>query len=339
MIKYILYFLKYIFSDVYFVVFSAFVISTSYVGAHLGFLRQPEAGFAYFFAVYLLSAYAEREISWPMPALLSARGRATAAVAVYLSVAPALLALAWASPPILLAPLLASLRREPALLAAGLVLTAPLFPLGAAAVAVFEALARARLIATIGKGGLRMSTLHPVLKALIAASLAAAYVVLNGAPNVVVKGLAQYAVTYPPPLAPSQVAALVLFVTASYGLMLGAAADTYLDSYLRIYHLFRRRLSAKPLITLAWLVAVSWPVCLFKTCDAASHAALISLWPLALWALKLNIFRNQDAVLLLLALLAVGLLSARPELAAAAALLPIIPWLSEEVRHVLSADR
>lgn len=339
MIKFFLYSLKYIFSDIYFVVFSAFIIFASYVGFHLGLLRLPEAGFAYFFAVYLLSTYAVRAISWPMPALLSARGRAIAAVAVYLSVAPVLVALAWDSPTTLLAPLLASLRREPALLAVGLVLTAPLYPFGVAAVAIFEALAMSKLIVTMGRGSLRMSTLHPVLKALIAANLALAYVVLNEAPNVSITGLAQYAATYPPPLTPGQLAVLVLFTIASYGLLLGAAADTYLDSYLKIYHLFRRRLSAKPLITLAWLVAVSWPVCLFKTCNAATHVALISLLPVALWALKPNIFQNQDAVLILLALLAVGLLSARPELAAAAALLPIIPWLSEVARHVLSADR
>ncbi len=184
-----------------------------------------------------------------------------------------------------------------------------------------------------------MSTLHPILKALVAASLLEAYVVLNGAPNVAIKGLAQYAVTYPPPLALSQAAALALFVAASYGLMFGAAVDTYLDSYLRVYHLFKRRLSAKPLLTLAWLAAVSWPVCLFKTCGLASHAALVALWPLALWALKPNVFRNQDAALLLFALFVVALLSSRPELIAAAALLPIIAWLSEEVRHVLGAGR
>ncbi|AFA39121.1 hypothetical protein Pogu_1094 [Pyrobaculum oguniense TE7] len=55
---------------------------------------------------------------------------------------------------------------------------------------------------------------------------------------------------------------------------------------------------------------------------------------LALLALKPNVLRNQDAVLSLLALFVVGFLPSR-----AAALLPIIPWLSEEIRHVLSAGR
>jgi hypothetical protein len=67
--------------------------------------------FATFFVVYLLSVYVERDIRQPMPSLLTVRGRLAVAASVYVSTSLALAAAAWYTPLVLLAPLLATLRR------------------------------------------------------------------------------------------------------------------------------------------------------------------------------------------------------------------------------------
>jgi len=64
-----------------------------------------------FFAVYLLSVYVERGIGQPMRSLLAAKGRLAVAASVYVSTSLALAAAAWYTPLVLLAPLLATLRR------------------------------------------------------------------------------------------------------------------------------------------------------------------------------------------------------------------------------------
>jgi hypothetical protein len=91
-----------------------------------------------FFMVYLLSVYVEREIGQPMPSLLAVRGRL--AVSVYVSTSLAVAA--WYTPLVLLAPLLATLRRRLDLFLPGMAALAVLSPGSAAAVAVFEVLAR-----------------------------------------------------------------------------------------------------------------------------------------------------------------------------------------------------
>jgi hypothetical protein len=338
MLSFFLYHLKYIFMDIYFIILLIlimFVMITTEV--FFGFIQMESS--AYFLLIYILCVYAERRISGPLPAIFSARGLLATAAVTYSASLPVLLTAAWRSPTLLVAPLLAALRRRPALLVASLIAVAPLLPVGVAAVAVFEALARARLITTMGRGALRMSTLHPVAKALLAAAFMAVYLTVGGAANISIRGLSQFAATSPPPMTPVQLAALALFLLASYGLIFGASLDTYLDSRLRIYHLLKGRPSAKPIVTFFWLLAVSLPVCLFKECDVFTHTAFIALWTASIWSLKPDIFRNEDAVALLLALFVAGYLSHYPQLLAAAALLPILPKLSEEIRHVLSSGQ
>jgi len=132
--------------------------------------------------------------------------------------------------------------------------------------------------------------------------------------------------------------AVSVFLVASFGVVLGAALDTYLDSYLRVYHFLRRRLSAKPLLTLAWLLAVTSPVCLFAACDVLSHVTLLVLLAALMWSFKFNLYKNEDAVLLLIGLFVISFLYRWPWALAAAALLPALSWLAERIRHVLSTS-
>jgi hypothetical protein len=113
--------------------------------------------------------------------------------------------------------------------------------------------------------------LHPAFKALLAASFLFAYLALSGVPNVEIRGLATMAMYDTWLLTAIHHLAASVFLVASFGDVLSAALDTYLDSYLCVYHFLRRRLSAKPLVTLAWPLAVTSPVCLFATCDVLSH--------------------------------------------------------------------
>jgi hypothetical protein len=116
--------------------------------------------------VYLLSVYVERDLRQPMPSLLVVRGRLAVAVSVYVSTSLALAAAAL----VLLAPLLATLRRRFDLFLPGVAALAVLSPGSAAAAAVFEVLARSTLITTMGRGALKISTLSPAFKALLVAS-------------------------------------------------------------------------------------------------------------------------------------------------------------------------
>jgi hypothetical protein len=133
--------------------------------------------------------------------------------------------------------------------------------------------------------------------------------------------------------------AVSLFLAASYGVVLGAALDTYLDSYLRVYHFLRRRLSAKPLLTLAWLLAVTSPICLLATCDILSHVTLLVLLTALMWFFKFNLFKDEDAALPLVGLFVISFLYRLPLALAAAALLPALTWLAERIRHVLSTSQ
>jgi len=288
--------------------------------------------------VYLLSVYVERDIRQPMPSLLAVRGRLAVAASVYVSTSLALAAAAWYTPLVLLAPLLATLRRRLDLFLPGVAALAVLSPGSATAVAVFEVLARSTLIATMGRGALKISTLHPALKALLAASFLYAYLTLSGVPNVEIRGLATMDLYNTWHLTATHLLAVSVFVVASFGVVLGAALDTYLDSYLRVYHFLRRRLSAKPLVTLAWLMAVTSPVCLFATCDVLSHVTFLVLLAALLWSFKFNLFKNEDVALLLVGLLVISFLYTSPWALAAAALLPALTWLAERIRHVLSTS-
>jgi hypothetical protein len=334
--SFIIYNVKYYFTDIYFIIFLGLVLFNLFAGAAL--LIQPP-DFAVFLMVYLLSVYVERDIRQPMPSLLAARGRLAVAVSVYVSTSLALAAAAWYTPLVLLAPLLATLRRRLDLFLPGVAALAVLSPGSAAAVAVFEVLARSRPVATMGRGALKISTLHPAFKALMAASFLFAYLALSGMPNVEIRGLATMATYNTWLLAATHLLAVSVFLAASYGVVLGAALDTYLDSYLRVYHFLRRRLSAKPLLTLAWLLAVTSPVCLFATCDVLSHVTFLVLLTALLWSFKFNLFKNEDAVLLLVGLFVISYLYRLPWALAAAALLPALPWLAERIRHVLSTSQ
>jgi hypothetical protein len=333
---FIIYNIKYFLTDIYFIIFLALVLLNLFVETALP-LQPPD--FAVFLVVYLLSVYVERDIGQPMPSLLAARGRLAVAASVYVSTSPALAAAAWRTPLVLLAPLLATLRRRLDLFLPGAAALAVLSPASATAVAVFEALVRPNPIAAMGRGGLRISTLHPALKALLAASFLFAYLALSGAPNVEIRGLATLALYNTWFLTPAQFLAVSVFLAASFGVVLGAALDTYLDSYLRVYHFLRRRLSAKPLLTLAWLLAVTSPVCLFATCDALSHVTFLVLLAALSWSLKFNLFKNEDAALLLVGLFVIGYLYRSPWALAAAALLPALPWLAERIRYVLGTSQ
>jgi hypothetical protein len=270
---------------------------------------------------------------------LAVRGRLAVAVSVYVSTSPALAAAAWHTPLVLLTPLLATLRRRLDLFLPGVAALAVLSPGSAAAVAVFEVLARSRPVATMGRGALKISTLHPAFKALLAASFLFAYLALSGVPNVEIRGLATMALYNTWLLTATHHLAVSAFLAASYGVMLGAALDTYLDSYLRVYHFLRRRLSAKPLLTLAWLLAVTSPICLFATCDVLSHMTFLVLQTALLWSFKFNLFKNEDAVLLLVGLFVISYLYRLPWALAAAALLPALTWLAERIRHLLSTSQ
>jgi hypothetical protein len=315
-------------TDIYFIIFLGLVLFNLFAVAAL--LIQPP-DFAVFLMVYLLSVYVEKGIGQPMPSLLAARGRLAVAVSVYVSTSPALAAAAWYTPLVLLAPLLATLRRRLDLFLPGVAVLAVLSPGSATAVAVFEVLARSRPVATMGRGDLKISTLHPAFKALLAASFLFAYLAL--------RGLATMALYNTWLLTATHLLAVSVFLAASYGVVLGAALDTYLDSYLRVYHFLRWRLSAKPLLTLAWLLAVTSPVCLFATCDVLSHMTFLVLLAALLWSFKFNLFKNEDAVLLLVGLFVIGYLYRLPWALAAAALLPALPWLAERIRHVLSTSQ
>jgi|ADKH01.1.fsa_nt_gi hypothetical protein len=334
--SFIIYNVKYFLTDAYFIIFLGLVLFNLFAVAAWQ-IQPPD--FAVFLMVYLLSVYVERDIGQPMPSLLAVRGRLAVAASVYVSTSLALAAAAWYTPLVLLAPLLAALRRRLDLFLPGVAALAVLSPGSATAVAVFEVLARSRPVATMGRGDLKISTLHPALKALLAASFLFAYLALSGVPNVEIRGLATMALHNTGLLAATHLLAVSVFLAASYGVALGAALDTYLDSYLRVYHFLRRRLSAKPLLTLAWLLAVTSPVCLFATCDGLSHVTLLVLLTDLLWSFKFNLFKNEDAVLLLVGLFVIGYLYRLPWALAAAALLPALPWLAERIRHLLSTSQ
>ena len=117
-------------------------------------------------------------------------------------------------------------------------------------------------------------------------------------PNVEIRALATMAAYNAWFLTAIHLLAVSVFLVASYGVVLGAALDTYLDSYLRVYYFLRRRLSAKPLLTLAWHLAVTSPVCLFATCDVLSHVTFLVLLTALLWSFKFNLFKNEDRLLL-----------------------------------------
>jgi len=55
-----------------------------------------------------------------------------------------------------------------------------------------------------------------------------------------------------------------------------------------------------------------------------------------LWSFKFNLFKNKDAVLLLVGLFVISNLYRLPWALAAAALLPALSWVAERIRHVLS---
>jgi len=333
---FIIYHIKYFLTDVYFIIFLGFVLFNLFAVETL--LIQPP-DFAVFLMAYLLSVYVERGIGQPMPSLLATRGRLAVAVSVYVSTSLALAAAAWYTPLALLAPLLATLRRRLDLFLPGVAALAVLSPGSATAVAVFEVLARSRPVATMGRGDLKISTLHPAFKALLAASFLFAYLALSGVPNVETQGLATMALHDTWLLTASHYLAASVFLVASLGVVLGAALDTYLDSYLRVYHFLRRRLSAKSLLTLAWLLAVTSPVCLFATCNVLSHVTFLVLLAALLWSFKFNLFKNEDAVLMLVSLFVISFLYRLPWALAAAALLPALPWLAERIRHVLSTSQ
>jgi hypothetical protein len=326
---------KYFLTDVYFIIFLGLVLFNLFAAAAL--LIQPP-DFAVFFMVYLLSVYVERDIGQPMPSLLAVRGRLAVAASVYVSTSLALAVAAWYTPLVLLAPLLATLRRRLDLFLPGVAVLAVLSPGSATAVAVFEVLARSRPVATMGRGALKISTLHPAFKALLAASFLFAYLALSGVPNVEIQGLATMALHDTWLLTATHLLAVSVFLAASYSVVLGAALDTYMDSYLRVYHFLRRRLSAKPLLTLAWLLAVSSPICLFATCDVLSHVTFLVLLTALLWSFKFNLYKNEDAALLLVGLFVISYFYRSPWALAAAALLPALPWLAERIRHVLSTS-
>ncbi len=334
--SFIIYHIKYVLTDVYFIIFLGLVLFNLFTVAAL-LIQLPD--FAVFLVVYLLSVYVERGIGQPMPSLLAVRGRLAVAVSVYVSTSLALAAAAWHTPLVLLAPLLATLRRRLDLFLPGVAALAVLSPASATAVAVFEMLARSRPVATMGRGALKISTLHPAYKALLAASFLFAYLALSEVPNVEIRGLATMALYNTQLLTAIHHLAVSVFLAASYGVMLGAALDTYLDSYLRVYHFLRRRLSAKPLVTLTWLLAVTSPVCLFATCDILSHVTFLVLLTALLWSFKFNLFKNEDAVLLLVGLFVISFLYRLPWALAAAALLPALPWLAERIRHLLSTSQ
>jgi len=334
--SFIIYNVRYCLTDIYFIIFLGLVLFNLFTLAAL--LIQPP-DFAVFLMVYLLSVYVERGIGQPMPSLLAVRGRLAVAVSVYVSMSPALAAAAWHTPLVLLAPLLATLRRRLDLFLPGVAALAVLSPGSAAAAAVFEVLVRSTLITTMGRGALKISTLHPAFKALLAASFLFAYLALSGVPNVEIRGLATMALYNTWLLTATHHLAVSVFLAASFGVVLGAALDTYLDSYLRIYHFLRRRLSAKPLLTLAWLLAVASPLCLFAACDVLSLVTFLVLLTALLWSMKFNLFKNEDAVLLLVGLFVISYLYRSPWALAAVALLPALPWLAERIRHLLSTSQ
>ena len=216
---FIIYNVKYFLTDVYFIIFLGLVLFNLFAVAAL--LIQPP-DFAVFLVVYLLSVYMERGIGLPMPSLLAVRGRLAVAVSVYVSTSLALAAAAL----VLLAPLLATLRRRLDLFLPGVAALAVLSPGSAAAVAVFEVLARSTLIATMGRGALRISTLSPAFKALLAASFLFAYLALSGVPNVEIRGLATMALYNTWLLTATHHLAVSVFLAASFGVVLGAALDT-----------------------------------------------------------------------------------------------------------------
>jgi len=142
-----------------------------------------------------------------------------------------------------------------------------------------------------------------------------------------------------------------IYGAASLSLVFVALFDTYIDQHLRYLYAFGRRVSLKPLATLAFYLLVALPL-LALTCTSLSSVMnsvyILLLFSISLWLVKPDVYTGRGvflwfvAVFLLiygLASLGVLLVSSFGEGTALAvvfvlalALLVTAPWVSEYAR-------
>ncbi|ABL78727.1 hypothetical protein Tpen_1330 [Thermofilum pendens Hrk 5] len=239
-------------------------------------------------------------------------------------------------------------------------LVAPVRPVDAIAVLVFEALSRRESLAVVKVGREVMTTagwLYRVL-ALVFALLIVYLVSAHGSPSPSCPCEARVTSLLGPAIeckgeCPDDVALIVRSLIASLGveyylvLLAVASLDSYLDSYLRYLYVLGRRFSAKPLVTLVNLVALSAPLAiLLPGFEAAGSLYALLVATLTLWVLKPDIYRSNGLlayylVTILALFLLVPALSPLATVAGYYALLalalpmPLIPWAVEYARHKL----
>lgn len=250
----------------------------------------------------------------------------------------------------------------PWLLLAAVVVLAPLRPIDALAVLLLEILAGRDFIAVIRLGREAMSTASWHVRAL--AMLFAALVVLavtratfpDCACRVEVKGLLSSGV-YCPGDCPSNVSFTIiawlagLYQVSSLVLVFATLFDTYLDWHLRYLYAFGRRVSLKPLATLALSFLVVLPLLAvtgFSPSSIIDAVFILSVSSISLWLVKPDVYTGRGvflwfvAVFLLLlgfvslGALLVGSLGQDAALGVysvlAAFLLATAPWVSEYAR-------
>jgi len=248
------------------------------------------------------------------------------------------------------------------LLLVAVVAFAPLRLIDALAVLLLEVLAGRDFITVLRLGREAMSTAGWHVKAL--ATLSAALVTLavtratfpGCACRVDVEGLNRFGGVYCTgdcPLDTMLALAVlsILYGATSLSLILLALFDTYLDQHLRYLYAFGRRVSLKPLATLAFYLLAALPI-LALTCTSPSSAMntvfVLLVFSISLWLVKPDVYTGRGVFLWFVAvfLLIYGFVSLGALLGGflgqdaasaiiltlAAALLVIAPWVGEYAR-------
>ncbi|MEZ0248841.1 MAG: hypothetical protein ABWJ97_06180 [Thermoproteus sp.] len=268
------------------------------------------------------------------PAVRTPLGLGLYISALYLSTAPAAV-MAFLNDPLgLLAPLVVGLRAySPLAPLVALLALAPVRPYDALLVAVIELLMRIRLITTARVDG-RLSTLNIAVKVLLSAALLAAVAIALRVPGIEISDLGGLNVTYTPSNTGYANIVTILYTTASLGLIFGAMVDGHLDGYIRYLYLYGRPASAKPLYTLAWLLAAALPVALSPRFDAARHLAILALTSALVWAVKPKIYSMNSIMAYLVGMYLAGFLLQFLYFPAALAVIGLLPFLPRLVEVV-----
>jgi len=248
------------------------------------------------------------------------------------------------------------------LLLAAVVVLAPLRPIDALAVLLLEVLARRDFITVIRLGREAMSTAswHVRALAMLSAALVALAVTRATFPNCSckanVEGLRSFSGVSctggcPVDTMMTLVVLSTLYLAISLSLLFVALLDTYLDYHLRYLYAFGRRVSPKPLATLALYILVALPLLAF-TCTSldcvVSSVFVLLLFSISLWLVKPDVYAGRGVYLWFVAvfLLLYGFVSLGVPLGgllgqdAASAIILVLallllvtaPWVSEYAR-------